>query len=95
MAGSKQSFEKRFARLIQMLDLMSETDGVRRDSLKEAISVPERTMDRDIKLLNKLFTITKTNDSDGARRFYFDKCQFNLDSIKKSSDIKQIRDEGK
>ena len=91
MAG-KQSFEIRFTRLIHMLDLMSDTDGIRKDALRDVLGCPERTLERDINLLENFFTIHKTNDSDGARRYHFKRWQFNLDHIKKPLSIEQFKE---
>ncbi len=92
MAGSKQSFELRFTRLIHMLDLMSDLDGVRRDVLKEALGIPERTLDRDLNVLEGFFLIHKSTDSDHARRYHFDRWRFDLDEIRKPLTIDQIRE---
>jgi hypothetical protein len=75
-----------------MLDLMSDTDGIRKDALREAIGCPERTLERDINLLENFFTIHKTHDSDGKRRYHFKRGQFNLDDIKKPLTVDQIRE---
>ena len=88
---NKQSFETRFTRLIHMLDLMSNSDGIEKGILSKALGVPERTLERDVNLLSKFFRIEKGFDS-GKRIYYFDKHRFNFDDIRKPLTIDQIRE---
>ena len=90
---NKQNFELRLTRLIHILDLMSDIDGVRRDVLKDALGIPERTLDRDLNVLEIFFPIQRSTDSDHARRYHFDRWRFDLDEIRKPLTIRQIKDE--